>query len=369
MAPGVETPRVLGFLVTVQRRHIFVNAARILAIEPGGLRMRSGVIDVRRYRQRSGERLASHDLIGTVIGAEHVTDLALSEDADRGVWRITTVALAARGTILRRREPRLTTWSEVAGAFDTGPELKQVAEFREMHPSDVAATLRDLPFAHRRKLAELMEDERLADLLEELDEHDQVRLISGLDLERMASVLEEMEPDDAVDLLGELPEDERTRLLAAMEPEDSTSLRRLLSYGDDTAGGLMTPEPVILPFDATVAEALAVIRRPSLPAAMAAQVFVVRPPTSTPTGTFLGTAPVQRLLREPPATRLEDCVFDEPRPIAADCSGREVAERLASYDALAVPVCDQEGRLIGAITVDDVLDHVLPVGWRRGVRR
>ncbi len=154
-----------------------------------------------------------------------------------------------------------------------------------------------------------------------------------------------------------------------MEPEDSTSLRRLLAYGDDTAGGLMTPEPVIMRHDATVAEALATIRQAAIPAAMAAQVFVVRPPISTPTGKFLGTAPVQRLLREPPATRLEDCVFDDPQPIDPDQTGREVAERLASYDSLAIPVCDKAGRLIGAVTVDDVLDHVLPVGWRQGRRR
>ncbi len=214
-----------------------------------------------------------------------------------------------------------------------------------------------------------MEDESLADLLEELDEDDQVRLIEGLDVQRLVSILEEMEPDDAADLLGELPEAQRTSLLEAMEPEDSTSLRALLSYGDDTAGGLMTPEPVILPFNATVAEALAVVRDKSVPAAFAAQVFVVRPPTSIPTGTFVGTAPLQRLLREPPATALQDCVFEEPRPVAPDLSGREVAERLASYDALALPVCDHLGRLIGAITVDDVLDHVLPEGWRREARR
>lgn len=366
---GRHDPRVVGFLVGVQRRKIFLNAGRVLEIEPTGVRMRSGSIDVRRYHRRPGERLATLDLIGSEVDGDHIADLAISFDDDREVWRITTIALAQRGPFLRRRPPSVVPWSQVAHAFDAGPEYAQVAEFREMHPSDVAHRLRQLPLAHRRRLAELMEDESLADLLEELDEDDQVRLIEGLDLDRLVSILEEMEPDDAADLLGEMPEEQRSNVLEAMEPEDSTSLRNLLSYGDDTAGGLMTPEPVVLAYNATVAEALATVRVPALPTALAAQVFVVRPPTSIPTGSFVGTAPIQRLLREPPSTELKDCVFDEPRPVEPEVSGREVAERLASYDALALPVCDHLGRLIGAVTVDDVLDHVLPEGWRRSRSR
>ncbi len=260
-------------------------------------------------------------------------------------------------------------WAEVGPLFDAGPEYAEVAEMRQMHAADVADRLRDLPAERRHQLAELMEDDRLADLLEELPEDEQVRIIEGLDLERAAHVLEEMEPDDAADLLGELPETARQRLLGAMPPEESTPLRRLLAYDDDSAGGLMTPEPVILPFTATVAEALAVVREPELPVELAAQVFVVQPPTSTPTGRYLGHVPIQRLLREAPSTTLEHCVFTDPPPVSPDLPLRDVAERLAAYDALAVPVCDAAGRLVGAVTVDDVLDHVLPADWRRKVRR
>jgi Mg/Co/Ni transporter MgtE len=158
-------------------------------------------------------------------------------------------------------------------------------------------------------------------------------------------------------------------LLEAMVPEESQPLRQLLAYDDDSAGGLMTPEPVILPFSATVAEALAVVRQADLPVELAAQVFVVQPPMSTPTGTYLGIVPIQRLLREAPGTTLEHCLFDEPEPVPPDLPLRDVAERLAAYDALAIPVCDRAKRLIGAVTVDDVLDHVLPADWRRSARR
>ncbi|CAN5512933.1 hypothetical protein BH20ACT2_BH20ACT2_26230 [soil metagenome] len=242
-----------------------------------------------------------------------------------------------------------------------------MAELRELHPAEMAARVRAIPLARRRQLAELLEDERLADMLEELPEDEQVRIIESLDLERAAHVLEEMEPDDAADLLGELPELDRLALLEAMDEDEANPVRRLLDYDEATAGGLMTPEPVILPATDTVADALAVVRQRELPVTLSAQVFVVRPPTSTPTGRFLGTVGIQRLLRERPGTTLEDCLDEELEAVSPDLSDVDVARRLAAYDAIAIAVCDSAGRLVGAVTVDDVLDHVLPVDWRRRV--
>lgn len=366
---GGEPARVLGFVATVQRRRIFLNAARVGTIDPTGVRLRTGTIDVRPFSQRPGERLGAKDVLGRRVGDEYITDLAIDAGTGSWSWLVVSVALGGRGPLRRRRSPRIVAWTEVAFAFDAGPDYAEVAAMREMHAADVAERIRALPLGRRRRLAELMEDDRLADLLEELPEDEQIRLLEGLDQERAAHVLEEMEPDDAADLLGELPEPERLRLLEAMGPEDSTPLRRLLAYADDTAGGLMTPEPVVLGATSTVAEALAVIRAADLPVELAAQVFVVRPPTSTPTGQFLGTVPFQRLLREAPGTALEHCLSGDPEPVTPELPLPAVAERLAAYDAVAVPVCDGAGRLIGAVTVDDVLDHVLPEDWRRKVRR
>lgn len=361
---GTDPARVLGLVTTVERRRIFVNEARLGEIEASGVRLRSGTIDVQPFRQRGGEKLVVGDINGTKVGDSSIVDVAIEESARTGFWFVVAVAVGGRGP-LRRRRTQVVEWGDVATRFDTGPEYAEVAELRNMHQSDVAERIRTLPADKRRRLAELMEDDRLADLLEELPEDEQIGLIGGLDLERAAHVLEEMEPDDAVDLLGEMAEPERQRLLAAMPAEDSTPLRRLLTYAEDTAGGLMTPEPVILRGSASVAEALATVREAGRPMELAAQVFVVQPPTSTPTGRFIGSVPFQRLLREPPGTRLEDCAHDDPEPVGTDLPLRDVAERLAAYDALAVPVCDEAGRLVGAVTVDDVLDHVLPPGWRR----
>jgi Mg/Co/Ni transporter MgtE len=155
-----------------------------------------------------------------------------------------------------------------------------------------------------------------------------------------------------------------------MEPDEAGPVRSLLAYSDDTAGGLMTPEPVILPPNATVAEALARIRVADLSPALAAQVYVVRPPYETPTGRYLGTAHFQRLLREPPSALISSVVDTDIDPLTPEASLQEVTRHLASYNFVAAPVVDAEQRLLGAVTVDDVLDHLLPADWResRGTR-
>ena len=149
-----------------------------------------------------------------------------------------------------------------------------------------------------------------------------------------------------------------------MDPEEAEPVRRLLSYQPDTAGGLMTPEPVILGPEATVAEALARVRDPDLPVPLAAQVFVCRAPLETPTGRYIGTVGIQRLLRESPSKPLQRCVEEDVEPVDVELSDREVASRLAAYDVVALGVVDEVSRLVGAVTIDDVLDRVLPANWR-----
>jgi Mg/Co/Ni transporter MgtE len=228
----------------------------------------------------------------------------------------------------------------------------------------MADAIRRLPLSRRRVLASELEDERFADLLEELSEDEQVKLVEDLDPERLARVLDEMEADDAADLLGEFPVGRQTELLHAMDPEEAEPVRRLLNYQPDTAGGLMTPEPVILGPTATVAEALARVRDPNLPVPLAAAVFVCRPPLETPTGRYQGNVGIQRLLRENPSKPLGRCIDEDVEPVSVDMSDKDVAAQLAAYDVVSLAVTDEAGRLVGAVTIDDVLDRVLPANWR-----
>ena len=366
--PASDTPPpVLGLVAVVQRRQIFVNANRIAEIDSGGVRLHSGTVDLRRFKLRQGEKLVVAGILDRRVGQEIVNDLALrpSPNGTRA-WDVSGVSLSATGMLRRRRTGRLVGW-EMLREFFGGANLvtMQVSELREMHPADAATQIAALEESERHAVADAMNDEDLADLLVELPENEAAAMIEHLDSERAADVLEEMDIDDAVDVLAELEPSKREEVLADMDPEESEEMRRLLAYLPDTAGGLMNPDPLIFGAEDTVAEALARIRNPDLPAAEAAHVFVCEAPYETPTGRYLGPVGYQRLLREPPSTPLGRCLDAQPEFVPPDLATSEIARRLASYDVVAVPVVDAQGRLLGAVSVDDVLDHVLPSGWRR----
>jgi Mg/Co/Ni transporter MgtE len=177
-----------------------------------------------------------------------------------------------------------------------------------------------------------------------------------------------MDPDDAADLLREIGEERAQELINLMDPEDAEDVLRLMTYEDYSAGGMMTTEPIILSADSTVADALAAVRQSEISPALASQIFICRQPLETPTGRFIGMAHYQRLLREPPSTLLGSIVDTDTQGLNPDATLNEVSSYLASYNLLSVPVIDANDRLLGAITVDDVLDHLLPENWRHDHR-
>ncbi|MFM7762627.1 MAG: magnesium transporter MgtE N-terminal domain-containing protein [Acidimicrobiaceae bacterium] len=363
---GTEAPKVLGFVATSQRRRIFISATRISTLDNAGAQLKSWDINLTPFRTRTGEQLLGKDILDKKHGDEIVSDVALVHHTGKtSSWQISKVRLSKRGLLSGRAGHRLVDWQEVSELFAPSTAIAaEAARLRDMHPSDVATVIRALPTEQRRQLADAMDDERLADVLEELPEDEQLRLIENLDMERLTSVFDEMEYDDLADLLGQMGIDQRTKVLDAMDDEDAETMRQLLSYPAGTAGSLMTPDIIVLGPDATVAEALAHIRDPERLVSIAAQVFVAHAPHYPPTGTYLGVVHFQRLLRERPSLSLKQCLDNEPTidPMLTD---RDVAKRLASYNMLAVGVCDSNGRLLGAVTVDDVLDNALPTDWRR----
>ncbi|MFG1704029.1 magnesium transporter MgtE N-terminal domain-containing protein [Nonomuraea sp. M3C6] len=364
-------PTVHGLVVEVQpRRRVFLPITRVRGIEAGSV-VFTGRLNLRRFEQRATETLVIGEMLDLSVRFEDqpmtVYDVAMEETRPSN-WEITTVALY-RG---RRREPRTVDWSEVSG-FDTLQKDQEaaglIAAFESLRAADMASALHELPSKRRIEIARALNDVRLADVLEELPPDDQIGILGTLEPERAADVLEEMGPDDAADLLHDLPDEQAAELLALMEPGEAAPVRRLLTYPEDSAGGVMTSEPVILPPSATVAEALAHIRQQDLTPAVAAQVYVTRPPTETPTGTYLGVTHFQRLLREPPSTLLGAVIDPSIDPIRPEFTLREITYFLANYNLLAAPVVDELGRLVGAVTVDDVLDHMLPEDWREGADR
>lgn len=371
-----QPPRVLGLVVELLHRHrIFVPMGRVTRIEPDQVVLSSGTVNMKRFERRSNELLVLSELLDRTVTVREsgqrasVVDAAIEQNRSRD-WMITRLAVRTHsGPRLPRRRGQLfqVEWNEVDGLALTESHQGTdalLATLADMRPADVAAAIQDMPPKRRIEVANALDDERLADVLQEMDEDDQVGLLHALADERAADVLEAMDDDDAADLLGELSAADQERLLELMEPAEAEPVRRLMTYADYTAGGLMTSEPVVMLPDATVAEALASVRNPELSPALAAQVFVVRPPQATPTGRFLGTAHIQRLLREPPATLVSGVCEKDTGTLRPDTPIGEVTRHLATYNLVAAPVVDEHDRLLGAVSVDDVLDHLLPEGWR-----
>ncbi|GAA1867899.1 CBS domain-containing protein [Actinomadura bangladeshensis] len=370
-------PRVLGLVVEVaSRRAVFLPITRVTVIEADAI-IFDGRLNVRRFQKRESETLVIAEMLDRTIRFRDsgepvsVVDVAMEPTRTRD-WLVGKVAVRRRtGRALRKRgESLVVDWDDVEGF--SAVELGQgaaglIAAFERMKAADLANIVHELPEKRRTEVAAALDDERLADVLEELPEDDQIEILGKLSVERAADVLEVMGPDDAADLLGELPTEQRERLLTLMEPQDAAPVRRLLTYPDHSAGGLMTTDPVIVAPDATVAEALALIRRPDLNPALAAQVYVCRPPTATPTGQYLGTVHFQKLLREPPPTLVSGIVDTELDPLRPTMSLEAVAMFLATYNLVAGAVVDENGHLLGSVTIDDVLDHLLPEDWREAV--
>ncbi|WP_294179339.1 magnesium transporter MgtE N-terminal domain-containing protein [uncultured Schumannella sp.] len=368
-----DAPSVVGLLVEIPgKRRVFVSIGRVTSIGSGQI-ITTGLFNLRRFEQRGGEVRVIAELLGRRMvlrdgsGEATIEDVAIEESAP-AEWSV--------GDLFLRRPPT-TPFGKGATVFATWDQVREknapgesqsaeqlIATYSDLRPADLANTLLDLPEDRRLEVAEELPDERLADALEEMPEQEQVELISRLDDERAAEVLDQMEPDDAADLIAQLSAEKGEALLQLMQPDEAEDVRFLLSYDPETAGGLMTTEPIIVSADATVAEGLALIRRHELAPALGAAICVTLPPYEPPTGRFLGMVHFQRMLRYPPHERLGTILDQGLEPVTPETSAAEVSRRLASYDLVSLPVVDDKHRLVGVVTIDDVLDYLLPDDWR-----
>lgn len=368
-------PRTTGMLVEITgRRRVFVPIARVTSIVPGQV-ITNGLVDLRRFTQRGQEVRVIAEMLGRKVnlrdgsGTATIEDLAIERN-EKKEWIVGELFLRRPKTssaLFSRGQTLFAEWSEVSEEKESEESQSAeqlIATFSEMLPADLASALLDLPEERMLEVAEELDDERLADVLEELPEEEQIEIVQDLDDQRAAEVLDLMQPDDAADLMQNLPEDRAEAILELMDEEEAEDLRRLMQFDELTAGGLMTTEPVICSADATVAEAMALIRRKEVAPALAAQVFVTLPPHETPTGRYLGLVHFQRLLRYPPHERLGTILDTDVEPLGPETHIAKIHRTLANYNLVALPVVDRENHLIGVVTVDDVLDHLLPDDWR-----
>jgi magnesium transporter len=372
-----EHPPVTGFVARYRRRDFFLPRWRIAEFKEQGARLNSDVLDLRPFVRRESEVLLARDVLDKQLidvdgkRVVRVNDVQLIEAA--GEWRVTGADVSLQGLWRRllpqgfaghKRAVEVLDWADVGYlATDAATvQLKSSSDkLARLHPVEIARLAESLSYHQGAEVIEGLDDETAAEALEEMPAEHQARIISDMDEERAADILEWMSPDEAADVLGDLPEEKAEDLLNRMEGEEQADVAELLPYEDDTAGGLMTTEFVTLPRSLTVGEALARLREMAETPNMIYYLYVVEEEGSWK---LVGVIALRSLILADQNAPLEDVMrydFQKARP---DDSARAVAQVIAEYNLLALPVVDADGEILGIITVDDAMEILLPKGWR-----
>src|SRR5438270_2234644 len=377
-----DHPPVTGFVARYNRRDFFLPRWRMKEFGEQGARLNSDILDLRPFARREGEILLARDVLDKQLidvdgkRVVRVNDVQLIEagsefrvtGADvslQGLWR----RLMPAGFVGSGRAVEVLYWANVGylATNSAGVQLKTSRDkLARLHPVEIARLAEALSYHHGSEIVESLDDETAAETLEEMSAEDQARIISDMDEERAADILEWMSPDEAADVLGDLPEEKAEDLLNRMETEEQADVAELLPYEDDTAGGLMTTEFVTLPRNLTVSEALARLREMAQTPNMIYYLYVVEREESWK---LCGVIALRSLILADPNAPLAAVMREEFQAAHPDDSAKEVAQKIAEYNLLALPVVDDEGDIAGIVTVDDAMELLLPKGWRQRLPR
>ena len=387
VAVGDRYPPVTGLVVQTGRRRIFLPWSSVETLDDTGARLGTTTIDIEAFRQRPNEILLRSDLMDKQIvdidgrKVVRVNDLRLDEVG--GALHLVAVDVGGAG-LLRRlgiegpfrtvaRNLRLPVGERYIDWEDVAPVETSIASIKlrvphgglaELHPADLATIIDQLAPRDRAGVLASLDDEAVADAIEEMEPDTQVEVLEDLEPARAADILEEMSPDDAADLVADLSEESRDEILALMEREEAAEVQELLGYPEDTAGGIMTPEFVSLPATLTAAQTIDRLRELEPDAETIYYVYV-----TDEEGRLAGVLSLRDLIVAPPGTPISDVMIKEPVAVGVLADQDEVAQVVAHYNLLAVPVVDDQGRLAGIVTVDDAIDTVLPTAWKKRLPR
>jgi len=375
-----DHPPVTGLVARYRRRDFFLSRWRVSELNQQGVRLNSDILDLRPFLRREGEVLLARDVLDKqlidvdgkrVVRVNDVQIIETSSDwrvtgADvslQGLWR----RLAPKGFVGAGRTVEVLDWADVGYlATDAATvQLKSSSDkLSRLHPVEIARLAEALSYHHGSEVVESLDDETAAETLEEMPAEHQARILSDMDEERAADILEWMSPDEAADVLGDLPEEKAEELLGLMEGEEQADVAELLPYEDDTAGGLMTTEFVSLPRELTVGEALARLRDMAETPNMIYYLYVVEAENSW---RLCGVIALRSLILAEPSMPLEEVMRKEFQKATPDEPANEVAQRIAEYNLLALPVVDDSEDILGIVTVDDAMEILLPKDWRQRV--
>jgi CBS domain-containing protein len=377
-----DHPPVTGLVARYRRRDFFLSRWRITELNQNGARLNSDILDLRPFVRRESEVLLARDVLDKQLidvdgkRVVRVNDVQIIEAA--GDWRVTGADVSLQG-LWRRLAPagfagtrttvEVLDWADVGFlATDAATvQLKSSSDkLARLHPVEIARLAEALSYHHGSEVVEALDDETAAETLEEMPAEHQARILGDLDQERAADILEWMSPDEAADVLGDLPEEKAEELLGLMEGEEQADVAELLPYEDDTAGGLMTTEFVTLPRELSVGEALARLREMAETPNMIYYLYVVEEENSWK---LCGVIALRNLILADPEMPLADVMRSDIQQADPQEPAHEVAQRIAEYNLLALPVVDESGDILGIITVDDAMEILLPKDWRQRLPR
>ena len=372
-------PPIVGLVVKIGGRDLFVPVRKISDIRPGGVTFDGARVDLRRFERREGELLLARDLMarhlinfvgGRLIRANEI-ELARVGDG----WEVVGVDPTARGLFRRLLPGRLGQHSQAGAIVDWAsiePFVSHVPSARlripyrklsRLHPAQIADMVEAASHEEGEEIIEAVsQDPALeADVFEELDPEHQVEFVEARSDADAAELLGSMAPDDAADLISEIDQDRRAPILELLPEPQRRKVRSLLSYHPETAGGLMSPDFLMLPASTTVVQALDAIRTSSVPREALAVVFI-----SDAAGHPIGSVSTVHLIQNPPNEPLSVDTAADLAHTHPDWDLGATVRKMSDFNLTVAPVLDPDhGRILGVITVDDVLELLLPQGWRR----
>lgn len=370
-----DYPPVIGLVARYRRRNFFMPKRDIAELGEHGAKMRSTILDLRPFTRREGEVLLGKDVLDNQLidvdgkRVVRVNDVQMIDVT--GMWRVTGADVSLQG-FLRRLMPKgfygsaraveVLDWADVGYlATDTATVTVQLKSSKDklsrLHPVEIAQLAETFAPIHRTEIVESLDNEAAADMLEEMPTDVQARILEEMDEERAADILEEMAPDEAADVLGELSDEKAEELFNLMEEDEKADVAELMPYEHDTAGGLMTTEFIVFPKDLTVGDTIARLREMAETPNMIYYLYVIEPQTEWK---LVGLISLRSLILADPEFMLADVMRDQfqfARPID---SAEDVAQTIAEYNLLALPVVDDEGDIAGIVTVDDAMEILLP---------
>jgi magnesium transporter len=377
---GEPFPKVKGLLATVGAipARVYLPWDAVSAIDAKRVQLSTTRIDLRAFERRDGEVLLAKEVLDKQIvdvagrRVVRVNDAQLA--AHRGTLRLVGADVSTAGFLARvlpkwlvepRLQRRLISWSEVE-FFASDVQAVKLAiphnKIARLHPADIAELVEELAYPQASEVLSSLDDEVAADTVEELEPSLGTAIISSLPPEEAADILEEMDPDDAADLLGDLPVAQAEGLLKEMEADEAAHVQHLLTYPEDSAGGMMTTDFVSVPQYLTAHQVITRLRRQK---ELPDEIYNLYVTDSEPLGRLVGALTLRHLVASPPERLVQDIMDRDPIRAHVGDPSEDVAGAIAHYNLLALPVVDDEDHLLGVVTVDDAIDVILPEEYKR----